>query len=177
MLIGLKGGTLWNTVPLKRAGELVKAITTIRDAGISLYGSFIYGLDGDTVDTPAAILDFIHETKLDVPGINILRPTPGTQVFERLREERRLLFDPLDITAYRYSFGQEMLYLPKNIPLDAFIESYSTLTRKVFTLKNSVIRGLSAPRAKSAVLLFNLFYTHLYSLSRQDLRHQRENNF
>jgi len=160
-----------------RAGELVKAITTIRDAGISLYGSFIYGLDGDTVDTPAAILDFIHETKLDVPGINILRPTPGTQVFERLREEGRLLFDPLDITAYRYSFGQEMLYLPKNIPLDAFIESYSTLTRKVFTLKNSVIRGLSAPRAKSAVLLFNLFYTHLYSLSRQDLRHQRENNF
>ena len=160
-----------------RAGELVRAITTIRDAGISLYGSFIYGLDGDTVDTPAAILDFIHETKLDVPGINILRPTPGTQVFERLREEGRLLFDPLDITAYRYSFGQEMLYLPKNIPLDAFIESYSTLTRKVFTLKNSVIRGLSAPRAKSAVLLFNLFYTHLYSLSRQDLRHQRENNF
>ncbi len=160
-----------------RAGELVKAITTIRDAGISLYGSFIYGLDGDTVDTPAAILDFIHETKLDVPGINILRPTPGTQVFERLREEGRLLFDPLDITAYRYSFGQEMLYLPKNIPLDAFIESYSTLTRKVFTMKNSVTRGLSAPRAKSAVMLFNLFYTHLYGLSRRDLQHQRENNF
>jgi radical SAM superfamily enzyme YgiQ (UPF0313 family) len=160
-----------------RAEELVRAITTIRDAGISLYGSFIYGLDGDTIDTPAAILDFISETKLDVPGINILRPTPGTQVFERLREEGRLLFDPLDITAYRYSFGQEMLYLPKNIPLDAFIESYSTLTRKVFTMKNSVIRGLSAPRAKSAVLLFNLFYTHLYGLSRQDLRHQRENNF
>ena len=160
-----------------RAGELVKAITTIRDAGISLYGSFIYGLDGDTVDTPAAILDFINETKLDVPGINILRPTPGTQVFERLREEGRLLFDPLDITAYRYSFGQEMLYLPKNIPLDAFIESYSTLTRKVFTMKNSVTRGLSAPRAKSAVMLFNLFYTHLYGLSRRDLQHQRENNF
>ncbi len=160
-----------------RAGELVRAITTIRDAGISLYGSFIYGLDGDTVDTPAAILDFIHETKLDVPGINILRPTPGTQVFERLREEGRLLFDPLDITAYRYSFGQEMLYLPKNISLDAFIESYSTLTRKVFTIKNSVTRGLSAPRAKSAVMLFNLFYTHLYGLSRRDLQHQRENNF
>ncbi len=157
-----------------RAGELVRAITTIREAGISLYGSFIYGLDGDTIDTPAAILDFITETKLDVPGINILRPTPGTQVFERLREEGRLLFDPLDITAYRYSFGQEMLYLPKNIPLDAFIESYSALTRKVFTMKNSVIRGLSSPRAKSAVLLFNLFYTHLYGLSRQDLQHQRE---
>ncbi len=157
-----------------RAGELVRAITSIREAGISLYGSFIYGLDGDTIETPAAILDFINETKLDVPGINILRPTPGTQVFERLREEGRLLFDPLDITAYRYSFGQEMLYLPKNIPLDAFIESYSALTRQVFSIKNALTRGMAAPRAKSAVMLFNLFYTHLYKLSRHDLRQQRE---
>ncbi|MEI6639232.1 MAG: B12-binding domain-containing radical SAM protein [Chlorobium sp.] len=155
-----------------RAGELVKAITTIREAGISLYGSFIYGLDGDTLDTPAAILDFVRATKLDVPGINILRPTPGTQVFERLREEGRLLFDPLDITSYRYSFGQEMLYRPKNMSLDAFVESYSALTQELFTVKNAVVRGLSAPRAKSAVMLFNLFYTHLYALSRHDLQHQ-----
>ncbi len=157
-----------------RAGELAGAIQSIRAAGISLYGSFIYGLDGDTLNTPAAILDFIKETQLDVPGINILRPTPGTQVFERLRQEGRLLFDPLDVTAYRYSFGQEMLYKPKNIPLDAFIESYSTLTRQVFNVKNAIIRGFAAPRAKSAVMLFNLFYTHLYSLSRHDLRCQLE---
>ncbi len=157
-----------------RAGELAGAIKKIREAGISLYGSFIYGLDGDTLDTPAAILDFIDETRLDVPGINILRPTPGTQVFERLRQEGRLLFDPLDVTAYRYSFGQEMLYKPKNIPLDAFIESYSALTRQVFNTKNAITRGFAAPRAKSAVMLFNLFYTHLYSLSRHDLRCQLE---
>ncbi len=157
-----------------KATELVGAIKSIRKAGISLYGSFIYGLDGDTLDTPAAILDFINETRLDVPGINILRPTPGTQVFERLHQEGRLLFDPLDVTAYRYSFGQEMLYKPKNIPLDAFIESYSTLTRQVFSIKNAITRGFAAPRAKSAVMLFNLFYAHLYSLSRHDLRYQLE---
>jgi len=155
-----------------KASELSLAIKTIRSAGISLYGSFIYGLDGDTLETPAAILDFISDTRLDVPGINILRPIPGTRVFERLREEGRLLFDPLDITAYRYTFGQEMLYTPKNIPLDAFIESYSVLTREIFSIKNSIGRGLDAPRAKAAVLLFNLFYTHLYSLSRQDLKQQ-----
>ena len=155
-----------------KASELSLAIKTIRSAGISLYGSFIYGLDGDTLETPAAILDFISDTRLDVPGINILRPIPGKRVFERLREEGRLLFDPLDITAYRYTFGQEMLYTPKNIPLDAFIESYSVLTREIFSIKNSIGRGLDAPRAKAAVLLFNLFYTHLYSLSRQDLKQQ-----
>ncbi len=157
-----------------RASELACAIKNIREAGISLYGSFIYGLDGDTLDTPAAILDFINQTKLDVPGINILRPIPGTKVFERLREEGRLLFDPLDVTAYRYSFGQEMLYQPKNIPLDAFVESYSLLTQQVFSIKNAFIRSLRAPRAKSAVMLFNLFYAHLYRLSRHDLQQQME---
>ena len=65
-----------------------------------------------------------------------------------------------------------MLYLPKNIPLDAFVESYSELTREVFSMSNSIKRGLAAPSAKTAVLFFNLFYTHLYGLSRSDLRKQ-----
>ena len=155
-----------------RSTELAEAIINIRKAGISLYGSFIYGLDGDTLSTPAAILDFIRLTKLDVPGINILRPNPGTRVFERLREEDRLLFDPDDISAYRYTFGQKMLYKPKQISLPDFIDSYSRLTSKIFTVRNSLLRGLLAPGAKTAVLLFNLFYTHLYALSRHDLKKQ-----
>ncbi|NTU52349.1 MAG: radical SAM protein [Chlorobiaceae bacterium] len=157
-----------------RAEELAGNIRAIRLRGISLYGSFIYGLDGDTLDTPAAILDFIADTRLDVPGINTLRPIPGTKVFERLREEGRLLFDPEEITAFRYTFGQEMLYRPKNIPLPEFIESYSELTRKVFNVRNAIKRGIDAPGIKAAVLFFNLFYTHLYRLSRNDLSHQLE---
>ena len=155
-----------------RSSELARTIINIRKAGISLYGSFIYGLDGDTLATPAAILDFIRMTKLDVPGINILRPNPGTRVFERLKEEGRLLFDPDDLSAYRYTFGQEMLYKPKQITLPDFIDSYSRLTAKIFTIKNSLLRGFSAPGAKAAVLLFNLYYTHLYGLSRHDLKKQ-----
>lgn len=155
-----------------RTEELAGNIKAIRNSGISLYGSFIYGLDGDTLGTPAAILDFIADTRLDVPGINILRPNPGTKVFDRLREEGRLLFNPDDLDSFRFTFGQEMLYRPKNIPLPDFIESYSTLTRKVFNTSNAIRRGLEAPSIKPAVLLFNLFYAHLYSLSRHDLQRQ-----
>ncbi len=156
-----------------RPQDIAESIVRIRRAGISLYGSFIYGLDGDTLDTPATILDFVRQTGLDVPGINILRPNPGTRVFDRLREEGRLLFDPGDLGAYRYTFGQEMLYRPKNITLPDFIDSYSRLTSKLFTVTQSLRRGLAAPNVKPAVLLFNLFYTHLYALSRNDLNRQR----
>jgi radical SAM superfamily enzyme YgiQ (UPF0313 family) len=157
-----------------RTEELAGNIKAIRKSGISLYGSFIYGLDGDTLDTPAAILDFIADTRLDVPGINTLRPIPGTRVFDRLREEGRLLFDPEDITSFRYTFGQEMLYRPKNIPLPEFVESYSQLTHKVFNIGNAFKRAMNAPGINVAVLFFNLFYTHLYRLSRHDLRRQIE---
>lgn len=157
-----------------RTEELAGNIRAIRESGICLYGSFIYGLDGDTLATPAAILDFIRETRLDVPGINTLRPIPGTKVFDRLRDEGRLLFDADNLTAFRYTFGQEMLYRPKNIPLPEFIESYSELTRKVFNIGNAIRRGIDAPGINAAVLFFNLFYTHLYRLSRNDLRKQLE---
>ncbi|MBF0585898.1 B12-binding domain-containing radical SAM protein [Prosthecochloris sp. N3] len=157
-----------------RATELARNIITIRQSGISLYGSFIYGLDGDTLETPSAILDFIRHTGLDVPGINILRPNPGTRVFERLREEGRLLFDPANLDAWRYTFGQELLYRPKHIDPHDFIDSYCTLTRKIFTPLQSIRRGISAPAAGAAVTLFNLFYTYLYSLSRRDLRLQQK---
>jgi hypothetical protein len=155
-----------------RSDELVESVRNIRSAGISLYGSFIYGLDGDTLETPAAILDFISQTGLDVPGVNILRPTPGTKLFLRLRDEGRLLFDPDDPAAFRYTFGQEMLYRPKQIPLDRFIESYGELTSRIFTVPASLKRAIAAPSAKTAVGVFNLFYTHLYSLSRHDLKRQ-----
>ena len=157
-----------------RDDELVRSVRSIRQAGISLYGSFIYGLDGDTLETPSAILDFVQRTGLDVPGVNILRPTPGTRLFERLREEGRLLFDPDDPAAFRYTFGQEMLYRPKRIPLERFIESYAELTSGLFTVPASLKRALMAPSAKTAVGVFNLFYTHLYSLSRNDLLRQAD---
>jgi hypothetical protein len=83
-----------------------------------------------------------------------------------------LLFDPLDVTAYRYSFGQEMLYKPLRIPLQEFIPSYTALTSHVFTVQNAVKRAARAPRLRSAVLMFNLLYVHMYGMARKDLMRQ-----
>lgn len=150
-------------------------IRNIRDAGICVYGSFIYGLDEDTVQETDAIEAFLEKTGIDVPGINLLRPVPGTAVFDRLAEEKRLLHDREDHDAFRFSWGQEMLYRPKKIPLDQFIPSYTDLTKRVFTAGNAFKRALNAPTLRSAVLMFNLFYVHMYNLSRKDLiRQMRE---
>lgn len=155
--------------PAERQACCIKAI---RKAGICVYGSFIYGLDGDTLAMPERIEAFIEETGIDVPGINLLRPIPGTGVFTRLASEGRLLHPSDDHDAFRFSWGQEMLYLPKQMRLDEFIPSYTALTSKVFTPRHAIERAMRAPTLRSAVLMFNMLYVHMYGLSRRDLRRQ-----
>jgi len=149
-----------------------ECIRSIRSAGICVYGSFIFGLDGDTLAMPEAIEEFICETGIDVPGINLLRPIPGTGVFDRLADEGRLLHDSANHDAFRFSWGQEMLYRPKGIPLEEFIPAYTAMTRRVFTFGNALKRATQAPTLRSAVLMFNMLYVHMYALSRKDLIRQ-----
>ena len=150
----------------------VECIKNIRHAGICVYGSFIYGLDEDTLELPAKLEAFIEETGIDVPGINLLRPIPGTGVFNRLALEGRLLHSPDDHDAFKFSWGQEMLYKPLRIPLQEFIPSYTALTKRVFTVQNALKRAARAPRLRSAVLMFNLLYVHMYGIARKDLTRQ-----
>ncbi len=157
--------------PVERQAECIRSI---REAGICVYGSFIYGLDEDTVKQTAAIEAFLDDTGIDVPGINLLRPIPGTGVFDRLADEGRLLHDRNDHDSFRFSWGQEMLYRPKKIPLEDFIPSYTALTKRVFSIRNALRRTVHAPTLRSAVLMFNLFYVHMYNLSRKDLTRQME---
>jgi len=65
-----------------------------------------------------------------------------------------------------------MLYLPKKMSLDEFIPSYTELTSKVFTPRRAIERAMRAPTLRSAVLMFNMLYVHMYGLSRKDLRRQ-----
>jgi radical SAM superfamily enzyme YgiQ (UPF0313 family) len=155
--------------PSNRQEECIK---NIRKAGICVYGSFIYGLDEDTLELPAKLEAFIEETGIDVPGINLLRPIPGTGVFDRLALEGRLLHSPDDHDAFKFSWGQEMLYKPQRISLQEFIPSYTALTKRVFTVQNALKRAARAPRLRSAVLMFNLLYVHMYGMSRKDLMRQ-----
>ena len=75
---------------LKRLAKYPEAIEIIQSKGISIYGSFILGLDHDTEEVFENVRDFIFETKLIGFQILILTPIPGTRVRERLIKEDRI---------------------------------------------------------------------------------------
>jgi len=79
------------------------AIAVFQDAGIMIYGTFVFGYDEDTVDSFDEAVEFAIRKRFYLANFNPLTPTPQTPLIDRLRREQRLIYDPwwLDPT-YRY---------------------------------------------------------------------------
>jgi radical SAM superfamily enzyme YgiQ (UPF0313 family) len=90
-----------------------EAIANFQRHGLGLYGTFIFGYDSDTADTFAETLEFAKKQGLFIAAFAHITPFPGTPLYERLRAEGRLVFDPwwLD-ERYRYNM---ISFKPKNM--------------------------------------------------------------
>lgn len=79
------------------------AFTNFRRHGIRLYITFMLGYDGDNGDAFRQNVSFARQHKFFMVSFNHVTPFPGTPLYDRLKEEGRLLYDSwwLD-TDYRY---------------------------------------------------------------------------
>jgi radical SAM superfamily enzyme YgiQ (UPF0313 family) len=71
--------------------RFLQQLKNIREAGILVAGFFIVGLDGDDRGCVDELFDFIRDTGIAVPMVNILTPIPGTDLYNRLKREGRML--------------------------------------------------------------------------------------
>ncbi len=76
---------------LKQFDNYLKAIDKIQSYGISVNGCFILGFDTDTLQTFADTELFIKESNLSEVQITLLTPFPNTELYNRLKQENRLL--------------------------------------------------------------------------------------
>ena len=70
--------------------DYIQAINKIQSHGILVHSSFIVGYDFDSEQTFQELSEFISESRLLMPLINILTPFPGTKLFKRLYEEGKI---------------------------------------------------------------------------------------
>ena len=85
------------------SGQYEELLGNFHRHGIMVYGAFVFGCDEDTVDDFKRSLDFAVRQKLFLVNFNPLIPTPGTPLYQRLREEGRLIDDPWWLNPdYRY---------------------------------------------------------------------------
>jgi radical SAM superfamily enzyme YgiQ (UPF0313 family) len=72
---------------------ILDAIQTINSYGIQVVSGIILGLDADTLDSGARILEFIDQSKIPMLTINLLQALPQTPLWDRLERENRLDHD------------------------------------------------------------------------------------
>jgi radical SAM superfamily enzyme YgiQ (UPF0313 family) len=80
-------GKEWNLV----GGSYEASLAQFRRHGLAVYGTFVFGYDGDTPETVAQSVAFAREQKLFLAAFNHLIPFPGTPLYRRLEQEGRLL--------------------------------------------------------------------------------------
>lgn len=145
--IGFESLDAQNLAQMKKAwnlrhGGYETAVRILRDAGIMIYGTFVFGYDRDTPASFDAAVDFALENKFYLANFNPLTPTPGTKLHERLGREGRLLHDRwwLD-PSYRYG---QATFRPRGMSPDELTEGcYRARTR--FNTYSSIARRMLSP--------------------------------
>ena len=148
-----------------------EALKRFRDNGLVVYGTFVFGYDQDTRETIQQTLQFAVQQKLFLAAFNHLVPFPGTPLYRRYREEKRLLsgawwLDP------DYKFG-DVAFQPKQMSPAELSQSCLDARRQFYGTRSVLQRVDFKSNCRGIDMFFNyLFYNHFSgkeSVKRQGL--------
>ena len=89
--------------------DLLENVKRLHRAGFIISGGFIVGFDTDTPSIFQKQVNFIQESGIVTAGVNLLKAPPGTELYERMKREGRLL--------ERFSFDEvKTNFIPKMDP-------------------------------------------------------------
>ncbi|MBU0510768.1 MAG: B12-binding domain-containing radical SAM protein [Chloroflexi bacterium] len=107
--------------------DLVKDVKRIQRAGLEVQGGFIVGFDSDKPSIFQRQIDFIQKSGIVTAMVGLLQAPPGTRLYERLKQEGRLLDqmsgDNVDGTTN---------IIPK-MDLDTLREGYKSIMRHIYS--------------------------------------------
>lgn len=129
-------------------GELMKRV---RDAGIILETSFIFGFDDQDRSIFEETLRFVEEHSPSVPTFNLLTPYPGTKLFQQYEQEGRLLHREWD----RYNHG-EVVFQPKLMTPEQLYLGWLETRKEAYTWPSILSRVWQNPGRRFTNLAYNI---------------------
>lgn len=105
------------------AASMQESIHQIQANGLSIIGSFILGLDGETAGTGDRIISFIEAASIPLPMVQLLQPPPTTMLWQRLQSEGRLLPERMKESPITDSIGVRPFFIPSR-PEEQIIDEY-----------------------------------------------------
>lgn len=132
----------WNA----KQGDYANVIAEIYNRGIMIFGSFVFGYDHDTVSSLDRTLEFALKSKLALAQFNSLYPMPGTSLYERLKKQKRLLYERWWLDD-RYRYG-ESIFTPAGLTADELRDGIIRLRRE-FNTYSAIARRMFEPRSNA----------------------------
>lgn len=131
------------------------ALANLRKYNIRVYGTFVFGYENDTPATFEHTVDFAIEQRLYIAAFNHLTPFPGTALYKRLQEEKRLRFDAwwLD-DAYRYN---DVPFDPQGLAHQDITRLCVESRRKFYSWGSILRRGFEKTNRSDPFMFRNFF--------------------
>ena len=141
--------------------DLVEDVKCLQRAGLEVQGGFIVGFDSDKPSIFQRQIDFIQNSGIVTAMVGLLQAPPGTPLYERLKQESRLLDrisgDNVDGTTN---------IIPK-MDLDTLREGYKSIMRHIYSPDHyyrrvkTFLREYKLPKVKTS-----LDFEHIMALFR-----------
>ena len=138
--------------------DYMTAVQKLHERDIAIMGCFVFGFDHDNRDTFDATVDFVLESKIDLPRYAILTPFPGTPLFHKLQADNRILTDDWGLFD-----GQHVVFEPAQMSPRELLLLHEKAWKRTYSY-SSIWKRLSGSRTQIATAIpTNLgyrFYAH-----------------
>jgi len=151
-------GKGWN----RTARDYGEAVKRIRDSGIAVYATFVFGYDTDASDAIDRAVEFAIRQKFFMAAFNHLVPFPGTPVYARLRREGRLRLDRWWLDP-EYRFG-DVAFEPRHMTAEQLAQRCYEARRDFYRFGSVMTRAMDL-RANCADVraAISYFWLNLFS--------------
>jgi radical SAM superfamily enzyme YgiQ (UPF0313 family) len=121
-------------------GHYKERIDRLHDQGLAASGTFIFGNDGDQPDIFERTAEFVLDTGLDLAHFGLLTPYPGTDLYDRLAREDRLLYTDFPQDYVRYDL-HTAVFRPRQMTPEQLEEGLQWATHQVSSWSMTVRRA------------------------------------
>ena len=139
---------------MKNVEELEAALKKIKNMGILIHASMIFGLDGDTTEAFNETLEFLNRNKLCTVSLNVLTPYPGTKTFDDMKSSGRLLTENWD-----YYDHNTVVFRPQNMSMEE-LQLGKIHTRRTFYRRRNIFKRLWG-NLHNPIIFLAMNYGHL----------------
>jgi radical SAM superfamily enzyme YgiQ (UPF0313 family) len=147
-------------------GGYAENIARLRDRGIKIYATFVFGYDHDTPELFEQTLEFALEQRFYIAAFAHLQPFPGTPLYRRLEAEGRLLHRRWWLEP-GVRFGQ-VIFRPALMSPAELRERLMEMRRRFFSA-SGILRRARDLRANLSSPASALFYLVSNALMRKEL--------